>query len=199
MSSAKTNLNVLFVCTGNICRSPMADQILEQLAKKHNLPLSVSSAGVAAMTGEPMTRESAESMAQRGYKPGPHKARDLAPQLLNASDLVITMTLDHRSDIARMLPKASRYSFTLDEFARLASFLMNDPQYSEEFKKKPKETRAQYLARVFKEATLLRGMVPTGEEPRDVIDPYGESLEIYTQVAEQIDEMIKVVVEFFSR
>lgn len=199
MSSAKTNLNVLFVCTGNICRSPMADQILEQLAKKHNLPLSVSSAGVAAMTGEPMTKESADAMAQRGYKPGSHKARDLTPQLLTAADLVITMTLDHRSDIARMLPKASRYSFTLDEFARLASFLMNDPQYSEEFKKKPKETTAQYLARAIKETTLLRGMVPTGEEPRDVVDPYGESLEIYTQVAEQIDEMLKVVVEFFSR
>ena len=199
MSSTKTNLNVLFVCTGNICRSPMADQILEQLAKKHNLPISVSSAGVAAMTGDPMTRESADAMAERGYKPGAHKARDLTPAILTSSDLVITMTLDHRSDIARMLPKASKYSFTLDEFARLASFLMTDPEFSEEFKKKPKETREQYLARAIKEAILLRGMVPTGEEPKDVMDPYGEPLEVYTQVAKQIDEMLKVIVEWFSR
>jgi protein-tyrosine phosphatase len=199
MSSARANLNILFVCTGNICRSPMADQILEQLAKKHNLPINVSSAGVAAMTGDPMTKESADAMAQRGYKPGAHKARDLTPELLTASDLVITMTLDHRSDIARTLPKASRYSFTLDEFARLAAFLMADPEFSEEFKKKTKETRAQYLGRAIKEAILLRGMVPTGEEPKDVMDPYGESIKVYTEVAEQIDEMLKVVVEFFSR
>ena len=177
----------------------MADQILEQLSKKHNLPISVSSAGVAAMTGDPMTSQSSDAMAERGYKPGAHKARDLTPELLTASDLVITMTLDHRSDIARMLPKASKYSFTLDELARLASFLMTDPEFSEEFKKKPKETREQYLARAIKEAILLRGMVPTGEEPKDVMDPYGEPLDVYTQVAKQIDEMLKVIVEWFSR
>ena len=199
MATAKTNTNVLFVCTGNICRSPLAEQILEQLAAKHKLPLKVSSAGVAAMTGEPMTSYSADSMVQRNYKPTSHRARDLTPEILADSDLVITMTLDHRSEIARMLPKASKYSFTLDEFARLASFLMTDPEFSEEFKKKPKETRQQYLSRAIQEAVLLRGMVPTGEEPKDVMDPYGESIEVYTQVAEQIDEMLKVVVEWFSR
>ena len=198
MASTIPNTKVVFVCTGNICRSPMAQQMLEQLAKKHNLPLSVTSAGVAAMTGDPMTKESAEVMVQRNYKPTAHKAKDLTLKLLTDADLAITMTLEHRSDIARMLPRASKYSFTLDEFARLASFLKSDPGFSEEFKKKSRETRAQYLARAIKEAVLLRGMVPTGEEPKDVMDPYGEGIEVYSEVAEQIDLMIQVIVDWMA-
>lgn len=150
------------------------------------------------MTGDPITPESAESMKALGYKPEAHKARDLTPALLEQADLVITMTLDHRSDIARTLPKASKYSFTLDEIARLASFLMHDPEFSGEFKKQAKETRQQYLKRAFSEAVLLRGMVPTGDEPKDVMDPYGESIEVYSEVAGQIDLMLQKIVEWMA-
>ncbi|NDE88834.1 MAG: flavodoxin-dependent (E)-4-hydroxy-3-methylbut-2-enyl-diphosphate synthase [Micrococcales bacterium] len=115
-----------------------------------------------AMTGEPMTPQTAEVMTARGYKPVAHKAKDLTPQILDRADLVITMTLEHRSELARMLPKASKYSFTFDEFARLINFLRTEPEFSAEFKKKPKETREQYLKRAISEAVLLRGMVPVG-------------------------------------
>ncbi|NDC49686.1 MAG: hypothetical protein EBZ61_11525 [Micrococcales bacterium] len=198
MAVAKTSFNVVFVCTGNICRSPMAEQMLKEQAAKKKLPITVTSAGVMAMTGEAMTPQSAEAMKARGYKPLAHKAKDLTPEILERADLVITMTLDHRSELARMLPKASKYSFTFDEFARLANFLMTDPEFTEEFKKKPKETREQYLKRAIAEAVLLRGMVPTGDEPKDVMDPYGESLEVYAEVSEHIDAMTKVVVDWMA-
>ncbi|MFM8927733.1 MAG: hypothetical protein ACKOFA_06005 [Rhodoluna sp.] len=199
MASTTSNTKIVFVCTGNICRSPMAEQMLEDLAKKHKLPLVVTSAGVAAMTGDPMTKESQEAMVQRGYKPTAHKAKDLTQKLLTDADLVITMTLEHRSEIARLLPRAGKYSFSIDEFARLTSFLSTDPEFSEEFQKKPRETRDAYLKRAIEQAILLRGMVPTGEDPKDVMDPYGESLEVYSEVAQQIDDMLKVIVEWFSR
>jgi protein-tyrosine phosphatase len=108
------------------------------------------------------------------------------------------MTLEHRSEIARMLPKASKYSFTLDELARLVSFLQAEPEFSHEFKKTAKETRAQYIQRAISAAILLRGMVPTGSDPKDVIDPYGESLEVYTEVAEHIDLMVQIVVDWMA-
>lgn len=198
MSEANT-VNVLFVCTGNICRSPMAEQMLQQMVAKENLPVRVASAGVAAMIGEQMTVEAQQAIASRGYKVNSHAAQDLVPGMLEEADLVLAMTLEHRSEIARLLPKVSRRSFTLDEFARLASFLMNDPEYLQEFKKKDTESREEYLDRAIQEAVLLRGMVPTGEEPKDVEDPYGESIEVYSNVRNNIEAMLRVVIDWMNR
>lgn len=198
MKASTEEFRVVFVCTGNICRSPMAEQMLKSYVVKNALPVSVSSAGVMAMTGDPMTNESASAMQARGFIPGPHISQDLTSATLDSADLVIAMTLEHRSEIARLFPRASRYSFTFDEFARLASFLMSSPDYANDFKKQPKETRGQYLKRAISEASLLRGMVPTSDEPRDVKDPYGESIEIYSEVAEHIDVMTKVLVDWMA-
>jgi protein-tyrosine phosphatase len=198
MSAAKAPFTVLMICTGNICRSPMAEQILIQRATKAELPIKVHSAGVMAMTGSPMTPQSSDAMKARGFTPGKHVSRDLTPEMLEKADLVLTATLDHRSEIARMLPKASKYSFTIDEFARLTSFLSSDPEFQEEFKKTKKETREEFLKRAMKEAVLLRGMVPTGKDPKDVVDPYGESVEVYEQVAEHIDVMLEIIVDWMA-
>ncbi len=198
MPAPKATFKVIFVCTGNICRSPMAEQMLIQKAEKNKLPITVVSAGVMAMTGDPMTPQSADAMTQRGFTPTKHISQDLTPKLLEEADLVLTATLDHRGEIAKMLPKASKYSFTIDEFARLTSFLGANPEFQEEFKKKPKETREQYLKRAIQEAVLLRGMVPTNLDPKDVVDPYGESIEVYNQVAEHIDVMLEIIVDWMS-
>lgn len=176
----------------------MAEQMLTEKAAKAKLPITVSSAGVMAMTGDPMTPQSADAMTLRGFTPTKHTSRDLTPKILEEADLVLTATLDHRSELARMLPKASKYSFTIDEFARLTSFLMANPEFQDEFRKKPRETREQYLKRAVQEAVLLRGMVPTNLDPKDVVDPYGESVEVYNQVAEHLDVMLEIIVDWMS-
>lgn len=176
----------------------MAEQMLRQRAAKAKLPITVSSAGVMAMTGDPMTPQSTEVMTLRGFTPTKHISQDLTPKILEEADLVLTATLEHRSELARMLPKAGKYSFTIDEFARLTSFLMADPEFQDEFKKKAKETREQYLKRAMQEAALLRGMVPTNLDPKDVIDPYGESTKVYSQVAEHIEGSLEIIVDWLK-
>jgi len=176
----------------------MAEQMLIEKAAKTKLPITVSSAGVMAMSGDPMTPQSADAMVKRGFTPTKHVSQDLTPKILEEADLVLTATLDHRGELARMLPKASKYSFTIDEFARLTSFLRADPEFQEEFKRKPKETREQYLKRAIQQAVLLRGMVPTNLDPKDVVDPYGESVEVYNQVAEHVDVMLEIIVDWMS-
>lgn len=198
MPTSALDVQVLFVCTGNICRSPMAEQIFRELSAKAKLPIKVTSAGVMAMTGDPMTPESAQAMKDRSYSPVSHIAKDVTTELLAEAELIICMTLEHRSEIARVLPRASKYSFTFDELARLVSYLSHDPEYSGEFQKKQGETRAKFIRRALASAALLRGMVPTGEDPRDIVDPYGESLEIYAQVAENIDVMSQVVIDWMA-
>jgi len=198
MPASKAAFKIVFVCTGNICRSPMAEQMLIQKAEKNKLPIKVFSAGVMAMTGDPMTPQSADAMTKRGFTPTKHISQDLTPKLLEEADLVLTATLDHRGEIARMLPKASKYSFTIDEFARLTSFLGANPEFQEEFKKNPKETREQYIRRATQEAVLLRGMVPTNLDPKDVIDPYMESSKVYNDVAEHIDNSLEMIVDWLK-
>jgi protein-tyrosine-phosphatase len=88
-------LRILFVCTGNICRSPMAVG-LARAAIERDYPemsgnLSFSSAGVAALDGNAPTREAVEVMMERGIDISDHRAIRVTRNIVEASDLVLTM------------------------------------------------------------------------------------------------------------
>jgi protein-tyrosine phosphatase len=104
---------VLFVCTGNTCRSPMAEGLAKKLLADRlgcgvdDLPgrgLWVLSAGVAAYGGGPATPESAEAAAELGADLGGHRSRPVNPQLLAAADDVIAMTAAHAQALADRYP-----------------------------------------------------------------------------------------------
>ena len=80
---------VLFVCTGNTCRSPMAAGILRQLSAGR---IDAVSAGLAAVSGARASPEAAQVMAERGVDLTDHRARPFSRELAEAADLVITMT-----------------------------------------------------------------------------------------------------------
>lgn len=91
--------NILFICTGNTCRSPMAEAIFNDICKKKNIDMYAQSAGVATVDGLPAAKNAVEIMAQRGIDLSQHKARFLPNVKLANYDLFVTMNYDQATII----------------------------------------------------------------------------------------------------
>jgi protein-tyrosine phosphatase len=126
-SGPDRRFNILFVCTGNLCRSPMAERIAMAGLHARFGPMAaqvaVASAGTRAVVGAPMAPHAATVLAERGLPAGGFVARDLSAELVADSDLVLCAAREHRSAVVRIDPRALRRTFTLPEFHRLTGSL----------------------------------------------------------------------------
>lgn len=87
---------LLYVCTGNTCRSPLAEVITERLVRDRGLSgISASSAGTSAWPGSPASDGALLVAMEHGMDLGGHKARQLAPELVGQADLILTMGPHH--------------------------------------------------------------------------------------------------------
>ena len=93
---------VLFVCTANICRSPMAEAIFNALAEDGDLPFRAESAGTAALEGRAMAENAVAALEEAGIYPGPYCARRVSEAMLEGSELVLTMTPKHTATVRRL-------------------------------------------------------------------------------------------------
>lgn len=101
VAAAKT---VLFVCSGNTCRSPMAASVLRHLISQalgttadrlERAGFRIESAGISAFPGAPMPREAVLALQRQGIEPGEHQSRPVTPDLVKETDLILTMTRAH--------------------------------------------------------------------------------------------------------
>ena len=107
---------ITVVCTGNVCRSPMAASLLSHALKAEEEPLrsiEVHSAGVSAFSGDPASGNAGKALKPVGLDLSRHRSRSLSEQLADRSDLILTMTSGHMDAIRLMHPdlKAPVYRF----------------------------------------------------------------------------------------
>jgi len=88
-------ITVLFVCTGNTCRSPMAAALFQRECERLALPVAVKSAGLAATARQGASRGAREAMAEVGLDVEGHKATPLTQALLGEAGLIVAMTPEH--------------------------------------------------------------------------------------------------------
>src|SRR6476469_7218382 len=107
---------ILCVCTGNICRSPVAERLL---AARLGPSVEVSSAGTFGVVDAPIAKPMARRLRSVGVSADSFAARRLLGSTARSADLILAMTKAHRSEVVELAPAVVRRSFTLLEFARL--------------------------------------------------------------------------------
>jgi len=186
-----TPFSILTVCTGNICRSPLAEQLLRTRLEAAGLPVTVQSAGTGALVDHGMTLQAAELARVYGTEPVAHAAQQLTEPLVAGADLILTASREHRAEVVSLHPRASRYAFTLNQFARLVAAAVAEGLPARDESESPVETLRGFV----RTAAALRGAVPppAHADEDDIIDPYRQSQEIYDQAGEAINAAVNTI------
>ncbi|MBI2881517.1 MAG: homoserine kinase [Candidatus Tectomicrobia bacterium] len=111
-------MNVLFVCTGNMCRSPMAEAYLKILLQKGGRSdVEVTSAGTHALPGAPPPPEAVATAAQISLDLEHHRARPLTSEMVEQADVILVMAPEHAEHLAAHFPEAARKVELLSRYA----------------------------------------------------------------------------------
>ncbi|MHB2022012.1 MAG: arsenate-mycothiol transferase ArsC [Mycobacteriales bacterium] len=183
---------VLLVCTGNICRSPIAERLFRfRLAEA--LPgaegaFDVRSAGTLDLAGAEMAPYAAATLAGLGVDPAGHAARALVAEEVAAADLVLGMAREHRGAAIQLFPRASARTFTLFEFARYCGHV--------EAALLPVGAPGARASAIVAAAARRRGLDrPAHPSDDDLVDPLGARVEVFAATAAAIDSALRPFID----
>ncbi len=190
-------MHLLFVCTGNICRSPLAERLTlaysEAEGDSLGGELTARSAGTAAVVGHEMEPSASLVLKGLGGSAGGFKAQQLAVEDVDVADLVFTMTRMHRAAVLQLAPRMMSRTFTLREAASLLKTL--DPAAT------PQETdleaRGKQLAATLTQLRAAR-IVQRDHQRDDITDPIGGDLEKFQRVGDAIARSLLPVLGVLS-
>jgi protein-tyrosine phosphatase len=188
---------VLHVCMGNICRSPMAERLLdlavrERLAKAGATPpadelLHSHSAGTGGWhAGEEMNPPAARQVRARGGDVNGFLARKLRSDLIDAADLVLTATADQQEYVVALRPDAAGRTFVLGEFGRLLAGVDLSALPAAEPTANAVYARGVALVEAVDAARGSSAALPTD----DLDDPWGRGDQTFSRVADEIEDTL---------
>ncbi|BBI36238.1 low molecular weight protein arginine phosphatase [Cohnella abietis] len=184
---------VLIVCTGNTCRSPMAEAMLKDLAERSGKPIEIRSAGVATANGLPISSHAAVTLRKRNLAL-PGASTMLSADEVVWANLILTMTAGHKRAILQRFPEALSKTFTLKEYALRGDPVMDDVAEAEQLYSEWQVRQAlgqnlstEQRARLFE----LQRNIPDF----DIADPFGGPLTLYEQCADEIEDILLTLVD----
>lgn len=118
---------ILFLCTGNTCRSVLAHYYAAKLASDQELPLKFSSAGLEAHKDIPQPKIVADLLAKEGVKDFKHVPVPMTGKLVKSSDIILAMTAAHKAALIARYPRAAKKTHTLIDYAGFGGDDIADP------------------------------------------------------------------------
>lgn len=180
---------ILTVCTGNICRSPMAERLLQAgLDDLEPGRFVVESAGTGALAGSAMDPHVEGLTHVMGGRTDGFIARQLTEDILFNPDLVIAMTRAHRSAVVELAPSLVRRTFTLRELARILPGVQGLTGVSV-------RERWKHAMQVAARARTQTGQL----DKDDITDPYRRAPEIYQQMTRELVPAVQAVLDWEYR
>lgn len=190
-------MRILFVCTGNTCRSPMAEGIFRKLARERGFHAEVSSAGVATVEGLPISRHAQGVLQDLGIE-DQITSTPLHAELIEWADLILTLTQGHKRQAIATFPEKADKIFTLKEYVEEDQVVLAEQAELSQLIADLELSRA--LGQAIEGAKERRIRELLQRMPQyDISDPFGGGREDYDAAAREIRAALEKLIVKLER
>lgn len=196
-------MNILFVCTGNTCRSPMAEALL-----KHQLPnVNVQSAGVFAGDNHPANQNAIDVLRKKQVELNNHRSQSTTETLLDWADIILTMTTQHKQSLILQHPNFQDKYFTLKEYVSTSdkkvwdelkaayadyeakrSLFIREHQHKIDNNQLDEKIDIKFQDDIQRIRALEKGLLNY-----DISDPFGGDKDVYLQTLKELNKYVNML------